>query len=175
MYGNEAAIGKIETQHLSSGVGSSLNLTANESITLMVENLEQTNANVSEVAYGIDNVSQDLSDATLRIDQIGDDLSSTTATADSALSAAVEAKEKADRLDSYIVIDNQGLGIYSKKDSQNHIKVGFETISIVNQGSVASYWDATKLVSNQIETNSLQFGPNHIAESILGRTIFRAI
>lgn len=175
MFGNEASIGRIHTNHLSPDVGSSLNISANESITLMVESIDEVSGQVSETNDKIDDVSSSLSEVTDRVSINEETINVVGLDVDKALSLSEKAMKKSERLDSYVKIESDGLGIYSKADSQNSIKVGFETIAIRNQGSVASYWDANRLVSKQILTNSIQIGANHVIESKTDRTSIRSL
>ena len=173
IFTNALMAGRIVTDHLEASVGSSLNITANGSITLISQQQDNLSSEISDVVDTLTTVQQDVTTAA----QEATAASAAAAIADGKALVAQNAADAAaagiSSQQAVFVVTPTGADIRSK-DTTNIVRILPDGVSIIQGGVAVSTWDGARFISNEIITNQMQLA-NHKIEKSGTRTVFRAL
>ncbi len=173
LFGNEAMIGRIKTNHIDPAVGGQLNLSANESIVIIAGRQDQQDNDLAGVQEQVDIVEGEAAAAA----QAAADAAAAASLADGkALVAQTQAQDASDRINlqqAVFRVTSTGADVASK-DGSNVFRITPTGAAIVQAGAPASTWDGGRLIVSEAIVSRAQIG-NHVAEKQGARTTFRPL
>lgn len=173
LFGNEAMIGRIKTNHLSPAVGSQLNLSANESIVLIAGRQDEQSSDLAATQEQLDIVDERSTEALTT----AEDAAYAADVADGkALVAQEQAQDAADRItqqQSVFRVTPTG-GEVASIDNSSLVRITPDGVSIIQGGAIASTWDAARLIVNEAIVSRATMS-NHVVEKSSTRTIWRPL
>lgn len=172
--GNKIVAGSIEVDQLSPNVGGQLNISANESVQIIVGRQDDQDVTIGDVSTAVSAAEQEARDAATAA---ADAKAQADVAAGQALVAQHTAQDVGDRFtahQSVFRVTEFGAEVASR-DGSNVLALTPQGMQIIQGGTAASTWDAGRLIVNEAIVGRAQIGNHIIEKSGTARSIFRPI
>ncbi|MFF7293232.1 hypothetical protein ACFY9N_11945 [Microbacterium sp. NPDC008134] len=171
---NHIEAGSIGVNHVTPSFGNDLNLSANESVTIVVGRQDAQAAQIADLGEGVDAAQ---STAAAAANAAGDAQATADGAAETAADAAATASDVGQRLDqhqTYYRFGVDGLAI-GDPGSTSELRLKPERIEMTQNSVVVSYWEGGVFVADEARLNSAQIGNHQFMAYGPGRTIVRPL
>ncbi|RUQ06985.1 hypothetical protein D8M34_05815 [Microbacterium sp. HSID17254] len=171
---NHIEAGSIGVNHVTPSFGNDLNLSANESVTIVVGRQDAQAELIADLGEGVELAQNTAAGAA---NAAGDAQATADGAAEIAADAAATASDVGQRLDqhqTYYRFGTDGLAIGDPK-STAEVRLKPDRIEMTQNSVVVSYWEGGVFVAEEARLNSAQIGNHQFMAYGPGRTIVRPL
>lgn len=172
--GNKVRAGTLEVNHVSPTFGDDLNLSANESVTIIVGKQNEQADQLADVAESVGEAQTTADAATAAAGTAQATANGAASAAAGAANAAASVGQRLDRHQTYYRFGVDGLAI-GDPNVPSELRLKPDRIEMTQNNVVVSYWEGGVFVADEARLDSAQIG-NHLFTAYgAGRTIIRPL